>query len=77
MAHGVKTISREKFLEAYNGFLFGGLTLKEASKVAGISIPTLRKYFEIEYTGGEFPDTLFNSREERGKEFYGRFENIY
>lgn len=65
MAHGVKTISRERFLEAYNGFLRGGMTLETAAKVAGVSKPTLKKYFEIEMTGGEFPDTLFDSREEK------------
>lgn len=68
MARGVKTIDRHKFLQAYDGFALGLFTLKEASKIAGISIPTLRKYFLIERSGGEFPDTLFDSREEKGKE---------
>lgn len=67
MAHGVRTISRENFLKAYNGFLSGGMTLENAAKVAGVSKPTLKKYFEIEMTGGEFPDTLFDLRKEEGE----------
>lgn len=66
--NGVRTIDREKFLEAYNGYLYGGLTQKQAAEIAGVSIPTLMKYFAIEFVGGEFPDTLFETRKETGKE---------
>lgn len=61
MARGVRTISRAKFLEAYNRFLRGA-SLKEASKIVGISIPTLKKYFEIEFMGGKFPDNLWEKK---------------
>lgn len=58
MAHGVRPIDKEKFYEAYRAFM-NGCSLTKASKIAGISVPTLKKYFEVELTGGEFPDTLF------------------
>ena len=44
------------------------MTLETAAKVSGVSKPTLKKYFEIEMTGGQFPDTLFDSKEEKEKE---------
>lgn len=61
MARGVRKINREKFLEAYNMFLCGA-SLKESSKIVGASIPTLKKYFEIEFSGGKFPDNLWGKK---------------
>ncbi len=61
MARGVRPISREKFLEAYNRFLCGA-SLKESSKTVGVSVPTLKKYFEIEFRGGVFPDGLWGEK---------------
>ena len=43
--NGMKRMDKEKFIEAYNGFVFGGLSLEQAAKVAGRSVPTIRKYF--------------------------------
>lgn len=61
MARGVRKINRKKFLEAYNRFLCGA-SLKESSKIVGVSVPTLKKYFEIEFSGGKFPDNLWEKK---------------
>lgn len=52
-------MDKEKFIEAYNGFVFGGLSLEQAAKVAGRSVPTIRKYFSMVLTGQSLPKDLF------------------
>lgn len=63
MAHGVKKIDKQKFYEAYDMFINRGASLEKCAKHAGISVPTLKKYFEYEMFGKEFPDTLFGKEE--------------
>lgn len=57
--NGMKRMDKEKFIEAYNGFVFGGLSLEQAAKVAGRSVPTIRKYFSMVLTGQSLPKDLF------------------
>lgn len=59
---GVHKVDKDKFLEAYNGFAKGELSLNQASKVAGMSVKTLKKYFYMLLKGEEFPDTLFGGK---------------
>lgn len=65
--NGMKRMDKEKFIEAYNGFVFGGLSLEQAAKVAGRSVPTIRKYFSMVLTGQSLPKDLFIEGE---KEWY-------
>lgn len=66
MTQGVKKIDKQKFYEAYDMFLNCGMSLEKCAKHVGISVPTLKKYFEYEIFGKEFPDTLFEKRNRRG-----------
>ena len=63
MAQGVKSIDKKKFYEAYDMFINQYVSLEKCAKHVGISIPTLKKYFEYEILGNEFPDTLFGKEE--------------
>lgn len=67
MAGGVHTIDKEKFFEAYDRWLSEKLSFKKCAEIAGVSIPTLQKYFAVVITGGEFPDTLFEKKTRRKK----------
>lgn len=62
MAQGVKTIDKDKFFEAFYGFMNEHWSLTKASKVAGISVPTMKKYFNAVLLGEELPDTLFENK---------------
>lgn len=66
MAQGVKTIDKDKFFEALWYFCNGQMSLTKAAKHAGISVPTLTKYFNKVLLGEELPDTLFESKK-RGR----------
>lgn len=60
MAGGwVKQINKDKFYGSLEMFLRGDLSLNKASKMVGLSVPTLRKYYEIVITGKKLPENLF------------------
>lgn len=59
MAAGVHKISKEKFFEAYEKWSQEGLSLGKCAEIAGVSVPTLKKYFAVLIAGEEFPDNLF------------------
>lgn len=59
MAKGVKTRNIDSFREGLMEYAYGRCSQAEAAKIAGISIPTFKKYLWIALSGGEFPDTLF------------------
>lgn len=59
LMRGVHTIDKQKFYEAYEKYITGQLNISDSAKLVGVSKPTLRKYFGILLTNGEFPDTLF------------------
>ena len=59
MAQGVKSIDKKKFYEAYDMFINQRMSLTKCAKHAGISVPTMKKYFEYLMFDIEFPDTLF------------------
>lgn len=61
---GVHKVDKDKFYEAYNGWASGELSLRKATKVAGMSLPTLKKYFYMLIKGEEFPDTLFGDKKD-------------
>ena len=51
MAPGVHKISKEKFFEAYEKWSQEGLSLGKCAKIAGVSVPTLKKYFAVLIAG--------------------------
>lgn len=59
MAQGVKRMDKEKLFMAYEKFIHGEINLTKVAKLAGVSAPTIKKYFEYMVEGKEFPDTLF------------------
>lgn len=59
MAMGVHPIDLDDFSEACARYLNRECTQAEAAEIAGLSIPTFKKYLWIALSGGEFPDTLF------------------
>ena len=60
MAGGwVKQIDKDTFYGSLEMFLSGDLSLNKASKMVGLSVPTLRKYYEIVITGNKLPENLF------------------
>lgn len=63
MAGGVHTVDKEKFFQAYEEWSKGGLSFAKAAKMAGMSVPTLQKYFLYIIEGRKFPDTLFTESE--------------
>lgn len=56
---GMKKMDKEKFIEAYNGFISGRLSLEKAAKVAERSVPTIRKYFGMVLMNQPLPKDLF------------------
>ena len=63
MAKGVHAVDKDKFIEAYNKWASGEVTITKATEIAGMSYPTFRKYVGILITGGKFPDGLFKDQE--------------
>lgn len=59
MAQGVRKIDRDKFNEAFERWCKCEISMKKAAKIAGVSEPTIRKYFTYLVEGREFPDNLF------------------
>lgn len=56
---GVHAVDKDKFIEAYNKWASGEVTITKATEIAGMSYPTFHKYVGILITGGKFPDGLF------------------
>lgn len=65
--HGMKKMNKEKFVDAYNGFIAGGLTLDEAAKIAERSTKTIRKYFGMVLEGTPLPKDLFEEDDKKVK----------
>lgn len=59
MAMGVHPIDLDRFSEACAKYLNRECTQAEAAEIAGISIPTFKKYLWMMLSGEELPDTLF------------------
>ena len=60
MAGGwVKQINKNQFYSSLEMFLNGNISLCKASEMVGLSVPTLRKYYEIVITGNKLPENLF------------------
>ena len=60
MAGGwVKQINKDKFYGSLEMFLSGNISLCKAAEMVGLSVPTLRKYYEIVITGKKLPENLF------------------
>ena len=60
MAGGwVKQIDKDKFYGSLEMFLSGNISLCKAAEMVGLSVPTLRKYYEIVITGKKLPENLF------------------
>lgn len=59
MAQGVHKIDKEKFYHAYDEWSKGHMSLAKAAEYVGICDKTLKKYFWVLMTDGDFPDTLF------------------
>ena len=60
MAGGwVKQINKDKFYGSLDMFLNGSISLCKAAEMVGLSVPTLRKYYEIVITGNKLPKNLF------------------
>ena len=61
MAGGwVKQIDKDKFYGSIEMFLNGNISLCKVAEIVGLSVPTLRKYYEIVITGNKLPENLFN-----------------
>ena len=63
MAKGVKTRNAKLFQEALTEYENGRCSQAEAAKIAGMSVPTFRKYANMHFLGIPFPDTLFKAKE--------------
>lgn len=63
MAMGVHPLNKDKFYEAINLYISGQASQAEAAKIAGMSVPTFRKYANMHFLGIPFPDTLFKAKE--------------
>ena len=63
MAKGVKTRNAKLFQEALTEYTYGRCSQAEAAKIAGMSVPTFRKYANMYFLGIPFPDTLFKAKE--------------
>lgn len=61
MAKGVKTRNIESFREGLMEYAYGRCSQAEAAKIAGMSVPTFRKYANMHFLGIPFPDTLFKA----------------
>lgn len=62
MAKGVKTRNIESFREGLMEYAYGRCSQAQAAKIAGMSVPTFRKYANMHFLGIPFPDTLFKAR---------------
>ena len=63
MAKGVKTRNAKLFQEVLTEYAYGRCSQAEAAKIAGMSVPTFRKYANMHFLGIPFPDTLFKAKE--------------
>ena len=63
MAKGVKTRNIDSFREGLMEYAYGRCSQAEAAKIAGMSVPTFRKYANMHFLGIPFPDTLFKAKE--------------
>ena len=63
MAKGVKTRNAKLFKEALTEYAHGRCSQAKAAKIAGMSVPTFRKYANMHFLGMPFPDTLFKAKE--------------
>lgn len=61
MAKGVKTRNIDSFREGLMEYAYGRCSQAEAAKIAGMSVPTFRKYANMHFLGIPFPDTLFKA----------------
>lgn len=59
MAMGVKPIDRQLFTDGINKFVNGELTIEEAAKYIGRSLPTTIKYFNKVLLNEELPQGFF------------------
>lgn len=65
MAKGVKTRNIDSFREGLMEYAYGRCSQAKAAKIAGMSVPTFRKYANMHFLGIPFPDTLFKAKEGR------------
>ena len=63
MAQGVKTRDIDKISEGVAKYLNRECSQVKAAKIAGMSVPTFRKYANMHFLGIPFPDTLFKAKE--------------
>ena len=63
MAKGVKTRNIDSFREGLMEYAYGRCSQAQAAKIAGMSVPTFRKYANMHFLGIPFPDTLFKAKE--------------
>ena len=63
MAKGVKTQNVDLFRKALTEYTSGRCSQSKAAKIAGMSVPTFRKYANMHFLGIPFPDTLFKAKE--------------
>ena len=63
MAKGVKTRNVDLFREALTEYTSSRCSQAQAAKIAGMSVPTFRKYANMHFLGIPFPDTLFKAKE--------------
>ena len=63
MAKGVKTRNIDSFREGLMEYAYGRCSQAEAAKIAGMSVPTFKKYANMHFLGIPFPDTLFKAKE--------------
>lgn len=49
MAMGVHPLNKDKFYEAMNLYVSGQLSQEKAAKIAGMSVPTFRKYANMHF----------------------------
>ena len=61
MAKGVKTRNIDSFREGLMEYAYGRCSQAQAAKIAGMSVPTFRKYANMHFLGIPFPDTLFKA----------------
>lgn len=59
MAKGVKTRNIDSFREGLMEYAYGRCSQAEAAKIAGMSVPTFKKYANKIYGGEELPDNLW------------------
>lgn len=65
MAKGVKTRNIDSFREGLMEYAYGRCSQAQAAKIAGMSVPTFRKYANMHFLGIPFPDTLFKAKEKQ------------